>query len=101
MCGADDGNRTAFSAWERDSGSPWLWLWAGSSWFYVVELRRSGEISYTASYTDEDASPATKRGKARYAPDNAHERPRWFGGEPLSAATGEVAAVRTVSQSVL
>ena len=35
----------ACSAWERDLGSPELWLWAGSSWFFVVELRRCGEIS--------------------------------------------------------
>ena len=47
------GIEPALSAWERDSGSPLLWLWARSSWFYVVELRRSGEISYTASYAAE------------------------------------------------
>ena len=57
------GIEPALSAWERDSGSPELWLCAQSSWFYVVELRRSGVISYTASYTDEAGAPPPQRAR--------------------------------------
>jgi hypothetical protein len=56
-------------------------------WSDVVELRRRGEISYTASYTDEDAPPA-KRDKARYAPDDHYEASTVIGGELVRPGAG-------------